>query len=74
MSDDPYKDLPADLVALLRDPRITMPGRLDALERVHDWAHRPTVANAAAASAAAYITGPPSQAQSLTGSATTSRG
>jgi hypothetical protein len=70
MSDDPYKDLPAELVALLRDPRITVPGQLDALERVHDWAQRPTVANAAAAS---YITGPLTPARPLTSSATTSR-
>jgi hypothetical protein len=36
--DDVYADLPPDLVALLHDPRITLPGELQALEPVHRWA------------------------------------
>ncbi len=49
---DPYDGLPANLVALLRDPRITVPGHLDALEKVHEWAQRPV--NSAAT--ATYVT------------------
>lgn len=63
MTDDPYKDLPTDLVALLRDPRISVPGHGDALEKVHEWVQRPVTNNAASAAAGAYITGPPAPAR-----------
>jgi hypothetical protein len=51
---DPYGDLPSDLVALLRDPRIEVPGHAAALEKVHEWVQKQPVNSA---DNAVYVTG-----------------
>lgn len=51
---DPYGDLPPDLVDLLRDPRIEVPGHAAALEKVHEWVRDQPVNSA---ESAVYVTG-----------------
>lgn len=37
MSDDVYQDLAPELIALLRDPRVLLPGELDAFDSAAHW-------------------------------------
>jgi hypothetical protein len=36
-SEDVYQDLSAELIALLRDPRVLLPGELDAFDSAAHW-------------------------------------
>lgn len=45
-SDDPgdvYRDLPPELIAVLRDPRVILPGEMDVYEGVGRWVDANTV-------------------------------
>lgn len=37
MSEDVYQDLAPELIALLRDPRVLLPGELDAFDSAAHW-------------------------------------
>jgi hypothetical protein len=37
MSDDVYQDLAPELIALLRDPRVVLPGELEAFDAAAKW-------------------------------------
>jgi hypothetical protein len=52
MTDDVYRDLPRELTALLRDPRVVLPGEPETLDRVNQWAQAPAWSNVDAASGA----------------------
>lgn len=50
MCDDVYGELPRELTALLRDPRVVLPGELETLGLIENWSQGPTFSNPGGAS------------------------
>ena len=59
MHDDVYRDLPRELTALLRDPRIVLPGELETMDRINAWVQAPTFSNTTIGPLPSYVSAHP---------------